>query len=155
MRAVVQRVSSASVTVQGNIVGQIGMGLVILLGVAVEDTDHEAAMLANKTAHVRIFANEEGRFDRSLMDVQGEALVISQCTLLADTRKGRRPSFVAAAHPDIAAPLVEAYIAALRTMGIGVGTGIFGAMMQVALVNDGPVTIVLDSDTFKHARRQS
>lgn len=155
MRAVIQRVSSASVTVQDNIVGYIGMGLVVLLGVAEEDTHQEATLLANKTAHMRIFANQEGRFDRSLVDVQGQALVISQFTLLADTRKGRRPSFVAAAQPHIAAPLVDAYIVALRTIGIDVATGSFGAMMHVALVNDGPVTIILDSDTFKQACRQS
>ncbi len=155
MRAILQRVSSASVRVQDQIVGQIEAGLLILLGVASDDTAAEATLLAEKTKALRIFADEEGRFNHSLLDVGGAALVVSQFTLYADVRKGRRPGFSEAAPPEHAAPLVEAYAAALREAGIHVETGIFGAQMQVHLVNDGPVTIVLDSDIFRQPRRQS
>lgn len=155
MRTILQRVSSASVTVDGHIVGQIGPGLLVLVGVTREDSAAEAALLAEKTATLRIFADEEGRFNHSLLDVGGEALVVSQFTLCADMRKGRRPSFVDAAAPAVAAPLVDAYCDALLSAGVQkVERGVFGAMMQVALVNDGPVTIMLDSDTFKQPRRQ-
>jgi D-tyrosyl-tRNA(Tyr) deacylase len=155
MRAILQRVTSASVTVEGQVVGQIGAGLLVLLGVAPEDTAAEATLLADKTANLRIFADAEGRFDGSVRDTGGSVLVVSQFTLFADVRKGRRPSFVGAAPPEIAAPLVEVYANALRELDIPVATGVFGAMMQVALVNDGPVTITLDSDTWKQPRRQA
>lgn len=155
MRLVLQRVSEAAVTVDGQIVGQIGRGLLVLLGVAPEDGPAEAALMAEKTAQLRIFSDAEGRFNLSLLDVGGAALVVSQFTLYGDLRKGRRPSFTGAAPPEHAAPLVAAYADALRALGIPVATGVFGAMMQVALVNDGPVTILLDSDIFKQPRRSS
>ncbi|WP_448539354.1 D-aminoacyl-tRNA deacylase [Roseiflexus sp.] len=154
MRAVVQRVSQASVTVGDEVVGAIGQGLLILLGIGVGDSEAEARLLAEKTANLRIFADEEGRFNRSLLDIGGEALVVSQFTLYADTRRGRRPSFSDAAPPEIAAPLVDIFADELRRLGVAVSTGRFGAMMQVALVNDGPVTILLDSATFREPRNQ-
>jgi D-tyrosyl-tRNA(Tyr) deacylase len=144
MRAVVQRVSSASVRVEGETVGACGRGLLVLVGVRHEDTSETAARLAAKIARLRIFENEEGRFDRSILDIGGEALVVSQFTLLADTSKGNRPSFTAAARPEQAEPLYEAFSGALRALGVEVATGVFGARMQLELVNDGPVTIVLD-----------
>ena len=143
MRAVCQRVSEAGVTVDGRIVGEIGPGLCILLGVARGDGEDDADRLAAKIARLRIFPDEEGRFDRSLLDVAGAALVVSQFTLLADTAKGNRPSFSAAAPPEEAEPLYERFCEALRSLGIRVEKGVFGARMRVALVNDGPVTIVL------------
>jgi len=152
MRAILQRVSSAKVTVEGQGVGQIGVGLLILLGVGPGDGEAEAQLLAQKTAHLRIFADAEGRFNQSLLEIGGEGLVVSQFTLYADLRRGRRPSFPAAP-PESAAPLVEAYTAALRAFGISVATGKFGAMMQVSLVNEGPVTIFLDSELFQQPRR--
>lgn len=154
MRAVIQRVSEASVTVEGRVVGAIGRGLLILLGAGMGDSETEAKLLAEKSANLRIFADDEGRFNRSLLDIGGEALVVSQFTLYADTRRGRRPSFSDAAPPEIAAPLVEAFANELRRLGIAVSTGQFGAMMQVALVNDGPVTILLDSATFREPRNR-
>jgi D-tyrosyl-tRNA(Tyr) deacylase len=154
MRAVVQRVSQASVKVGDEVVGAIGQGLLILLGIGVGDSEAEARLLAEKTANLRIFADEEGRFNRSLLDIGGEALVVSQFTLYADTRRGRRPSFSDAAPPEIAAPLVDIFADELRRLGVAVSTGRFGAMMQVALVNDGPVTILLDSATFREPRNQ-
>jgi D-tyrosyl-tRNA(Tyr) deacylase len=153
MRALLQRVSSASVQVEGRTVGEIGPGLLVLLGIAEGDTEAEARLLADKTAHMRIFADAAGRFQHSLLDVGGAALVVSQFTLYADMRRGRRPSFTPAAAPEVAAPLVEAYAAALRELGVPVETGVFGAMMQVSLTNDGPVTIMLESDTFQQPRR--
>jgi D-aminoacyl-tRNA deacylase len=144
VRAVVQRVSEASVTVAGETVGAIGIGLVVLLGVARGDDGDAAARLAGKVARLRVFENEDGRFDRSLLDVGGEALVVSQFTLIADTAKGNRPSFSHAAPPEEAEPLVERFCEALRAEGVAVQSGVFGARMRVALVNDGPVTIVLD-----------
>jgi D-aminoacyl-tRNA deacylase len=144
VRAVVQRVSSARVVVNGEAVGQIGPGLCVLLGIARDDGDEEAERLAGRIARLRIFENEEGRFDRSLLDLGGEALVVSQFTLIADTAKGNRPSFTDAAPPEQAEPLYERFCAALRELGVGVATGVFGAGMEVELVNDGPVTIVLD-----------
>jgi D-aminoacyl-tRNA deacylase len=144
MRAVVQRVSRASVRVEGAPVGEIGGGLVVLLGVADGDTDADVDRLAAKVARLRIFANAEGRFDRSLLDTGGAALVVSQFTLVADTAKGNRPSFTSAAAPERAEPLVERLCTALRELGVPVETGRFGARMEVELVNDGPVTIVLD-----------
>jgi D-tyrosyl-tRNA(Tyr) deacylase len=143
--AVVQRVASARVLVDGSVRGEIGHGLCVLLGVARADTPAEAARLAGKVARLRIFENEDGKFDRSLLDVDGSALVVSQFTLIADTAKGNRPSFVDAARPDDADPLYEAFCAELRELGVRVETGIFGARMEVELVNDGPVTIILDA----------
>jgi len=154
MRAVVQRVSQASVTVGDEVVGAIGQGLLILLGIGVGDSEAEARLLAEKTANLRIFADEEGRFNRSLLDIGGEALVVSQFTLYADTRRGRRPGFSDAAPPEIAAPLVDIFADELRRLGVAVSTGRFGAMMRVALVNDGPVTILLDSAIFREPRNQ-
>ena len=145
MRAVVQRVSRASVTVDGTVVGACGRGLLVLVGARHEDTSETATRLAGKIARLRIFENDEGRFDRSLLDVGGEALVVSQFTLLADTTKGNRPSFTGAAPPDEAEPLVDLLAAELAELGVRTATGRFGARMQVELVNDGPVTIVLDA----------
>ncbi|HZB35365.1 MAG TPA: D-aminoacyl-tRNA deacylase [Gaiellaceae bacterium] len=143
MRAVVQRVSSARVVVDGDVVGDIAAGLCVLLGVSRTDGKEEAERLAGRIARLRIFENEEGRFDRSLLDVAGAALVVSQFTLIADTAKGNRPSFTDAAPPEQAERLYEAFCAALRELGVGVATGRFGARMAVELVNHGPVTIVL------------
>jgi len=140
MRAVVQRVSRASSTPGG----AIGAGLCVLVGVAEGDDEAAAVRLADKVARLRIFENEEGKFDRSLLDTGGEALVVSQFTLLADTGKGNRPSFSGAARPEVAEPLYERVVQALRDQGIHVATGAFGARMSVELVNDGPVTIVLE-----------
>ena len=144
MRAVVQRVSSASVTVGGEIVASCAAGLVVLLGVAVGDREADADRLAARIARLRVFENEDGRFDRSLLDIRGDALVVSQFTLIADTRKGSRPSFTDAASPQHAEPLYERFCAALEQEGVPVARGVFGARMAVALENDGPVTIVLD-----------
>jgi D-tyrosyl-tRNA(Tyr) deacylase len=146
MRAVVQRVSSASVHVEGKLVGSCGRGVLVLVGAAQDDTPEAAGRLAGKVARLRIFENEEGRFDRSVVDIAGEALVVSQFTLLADSKrqKGTRPSFSNAARPEVAEPLIEQFCAALRGHGVPVQTGVFGAHMYVELVNDGPVTIVLD-----------
>jgi D-tyrosyl-tRNA(Tyr) deacylase len=153
MRAVVQRVSQASVEVEGRVVGQIDGGVLVLLGIGAGDGAVEAALLAEKIAHMRIFPDQEGRFNRSLLDVGGGALVVSQFTLYADTRRGRRPSFSAAAAPELAEPLVEAFVTVLRQRQVAVATGVFGAHMHVALVNDGPVTIILDSETFRAPRQ--
>jgi D-tyrosyl-tRNA(Tyr) deacylase len=145
VRAVVQRVSRAAVRVDGEVVGACGTGVLVLVGVAAGDSAAGADRLARKIAALRVFENEDGRFDRSLVDVGGEALVVSQFTLLADTGKGNRPSFTAAARPEEAEPLVERFSAALAAEGIRVATGRFGARMAVELVNDGPVTIVLEA----------
>ncbi len=145
MRAVVQRVSRAAVRVDGDVVGACGRGLLVLVGAGHGDNSETAERLAAKIARLRIFADEEGRFDRSLLDTGGKALVVSQFTLLADTRKGNRPSFTAAASPEVAEPLVEGFVQALRDLGAHVETGVFGARMEVELVNDGPVTIVLEA----------
>lgn len=145
MRAVVQRVREASVRVGGEIVGACGPGLVVLLGVAAEDGEAEAERLAGKIARLRVFENEGGRFDRSLLDTGGEALVVSQFTLIADTNKGNRPSFTGAADPELAQLVYERFCEALERERISVARGIFGARMDVSLVNDGPVTIVLDT----------
>ena len=144
MRAVVQRVREARVTVDGGAVGEIGAGLCVLVGVAEGDGEAAAERLAGKVARLRIFENEDGKFDRSLVDVGGAALVVSQFTLIADTAKGNRPSFSEAAPPEHANPLYERFCDELRAMGMTVETGVFGARMAVELVNDGPVTIVLD-----------
>lgn len=143
MRAVCQRVSEARVRVGGEIVGEIGAGLCVLLGVGKGDGEEEAVRLAGKIARLRIFADEAGRFDRSLLDTGGGALVVSQFTLLADTGKGNRPSFTEAAPQEEAEPLYERFCAELRALGVPVAQGVFGAAMAVELVNDGPVTIVL------------
>jgi D-tyrosyl-tRNA(Tyr) deacylase len=140
---VVQRVREACVRVGGETVGEIGAGFCVLLGVARDDTDDEAARLAGKVARLRVFAGEDGRFDRSLLDTGGAALVVSQFTLLADTAKGNRPSFTDAAPPEQAEPLYERFCAELDGLGVPVAKGVFGARMEVELVNDGPVTIVL------------
>jgi D-tyrosyl-tRNA(Tyr) deacylase len=144
VRAVCQRVSEARVRVDGGVVGEIGAGLCVLLGVARGDDGAAAARLAGKVARLRVFADEAGRFDRSLLDVGGGALVVSQFTLLADTAKGHRPSFSGAAPPDEAEPLYERFCAELGALGVTVARGVFGAKMAVELVNDGPVTIVLE-----------
>ena len=143
MRAVVQRVARARVLVVGRVESEIGAGLCVLLGVASGDDAAAAERLAGRVARLRIFENEEGRFDRSLLDVGGAALVVSQFTLLADTAKGNRPSFTDAAPPEEAEPLYERFCEGLRALGVEVRTGVFGARMEVELVNDGPVTIVL------------
>ena len=139
MRAVVQRVARASSTPGGS----IGPGLVVLLGIADDDDAAVAVRLAEKVARLRIFQNDAGKFDRSLLDTHGAVLVVSQFTLIADTSKGNRPSFSHAARPEVAEPLYEQFCAALRDLGVAVETGVFGAHMDVELVNDGPVTIVL------------
>jgi D-tyrosyl-tRNA(Tyr) deacylase len=149
MRAIVQRVTEASVAVDGTIAGRISLGLVILLGVGSGDGPEQVRLLADKIVNLRIFADEAGRFNRSLLDVAGGALVVSQFTLYADTRRGRRPSFSDAAPPAVAAPLVEAFCEAVRGYGVPVATGVFGAHMYIALVNDGPVTIMLDTEVFR------
>ena len=147
MRAVVQRFSDAAESVGGGARGGVGEGVVVLLGVAAGDAPETADRLAAKVARLRVFENEEGRFDRSLLDTRGAALVVSQFTLIADSRrqKGTRPDFSGAAPKEQAEPIYEAFCAALRDLGVPVETGVFGARMQVELVNDGPVTIVLDA----------
>ena len=145
MRAVIQRVSRASVRVEGHVTGEIGAGLLVLLGVAVGDAADDASKLAEKVARLRIFDNDDGRFDSSLLDTGGAILVVSQFTLIADTAKGNRPSFAAAAPPDEAEPLYERFCAALLDVGLAAAQGVFGARMDVELVNDGPVTIVLET----------
>ncbi len=146
MRAVVQRVSRARVTVEGRVTGEIGAGLVVLLGVGRDDTPLVAASMAEKVANLRIFEDDQGKMNRSLLDVKGAALVVSQFTLYGDARGQRRPSFISAAPPDKAVALYEEFNAALRALGVSVATGIFQAMMSVELVNEGPVTILLDSE---------
>ncbi len=144
MRIVVQRVIKASVSVDGKVVGHIGPGLVVLLGVARDDGEKQARFLASKVANLRIFADEQSKFNLSALEVGAEALVVSQFTLYGDARKGRRPSFSKAAPPEIAEPLVEAFVAFLEEEGLHVETGIFGGMMLVEIHNDGPVTIILE-----------
>ena len=145
MRAVIQRVSQASVTVAEETVGAIDQGLMVLLGVAQGDTSKDSAYLADKTAGLRIFEDDDGKMNRSVADIGGSILIISQFTLLGDCRKGRRPGFTDAAPPELADKLYEEYVHALRSQGVTVATGVFRANMQVSLVNDGPVTIMLDS----------
>ena len=144
MRAVLQRVTSGSVTVDNEIVAQIGLGYVILLGIGPEDTPTIARELAEKTAYLRVFEDEAGKMNRSLLDENGEAIVVSQFTLYADTSRGRRPSFINAAKPELAEPLVEVFISRLREFGIATQQGVFGAHMVVDIRNDGPVTILLE-----------
>jgi D-aminoacyl-tRNA deacylase len=146
MRAVLQRVSRARVTVDGSVTGEIGAGLTILLGVGREDTSAIASSMAEKCANLRIFEDDQGKMNRSLLDVEGSALVVSQFTLYGDARGQRRPSFIAAAPPELAKALYEEFCAALRKLGVTVAIGIFQAMMSVELVNEGPVTILLDSE---------
>ena len=147
MRAVIQRVSQARVEVAGELIGAIGPGMLVLLGVAEGDTQADAAQLAEKIAGLRIFEDDAGKMNRALADVAGQMLVVSQFTLLGDCSKGRRPSFIAAAAPELAERLYEAFVAAVRTKGIETHTGRFRANMQVSLVNDGPVTLILDTRT--------
>lgn len=145
MRACVQRVSEASVSVDGSVVGQIGPGLLVLLGVALGDTQADAQQLANKIAGLRVFEDDAGKMNRALGETGGAMLVVSQFTLLGDCRKGRRPNFTGAAPPELAGQLYEVFVEQLRSAGIHVQTGRFRQHMQVALVNDGPVTLLLDS----------
>jgi len=146
-------VRRASVRVDGATIGQIDAGLVLFVGVAGGDDDATARRLAQKCAEMRIFPDPEARFNASLLDISGDALVVSQFTLLADVRKGRRPSFTDAASPEVAAPLIEAFARSLEALGVRVASGQFGAMMDVELVNDGPVTIVVDSADLERPRR--
>jgi D-tyrosyl-tRNA(Tyr) deacylase len=145
MRVVLQRVSRARVTVGDETTGEIGPGLLVLLGVAPSDTPEQARWLADKVVGLRVFNDADGKMNRSLLDVGGSALVVSQFTLYGDCRKGRRPSFIGAAGPELAVPLYEAFVDAVRAQGVPTATGRFGAMMQVELVNDGPVTVILDT----------
>lgn len=144
MRALVQRVSQASVTVSGETRASIGPGLVIFLGIGPEDGDAQLNYLVEKIAHLRIFGDEAGKINLSLLDLGAEAIVVSQFTLYADTRKGRRPSFTGAAPPALAEPLVQAFVEAMNQIGVPTQTGVFGAEMKVALINDGPVTLWLE-----------
>jgi len=146
MRAVVQRVSRAKVTVEGQVTGEIGPGLMILLGVGKEDTPQIAAAMAEKLANLRIFEDSQGKMNLSLLDVKGSVLVVSQFTLYGDARGQRRPSFISAGPPELAKKLYEEFCEAMRRLGVTVGTGIFQAMMSVELVNEGPVTILVDSE---------
>ena len=145
MKALLQRVTRASVSVAGEVVGKIGRGLVVFVGVASGDTEKDAQYLAQKTVSLRIFSDEEGRFNLSALDIKGELLVVSQFTLLADTRKGRRPSFIEAAPPVQAEEIFERFVEQARATGLRVETGRFQQYMQVEIHNDGPVTIMLDS----------
>ena len=145
MRAVIQRVTESSVTVEGKVTGQIGAGMMVLLGIDTEDTEADADTIIKKLPQLRIFNDEEGKFNRSLIDINGSILLISQFTLYGDARKGNRPSFIHAARPEQAIPLYEYVIDGLRKRNITVETGRFGAHMDVQLINDGPVTILLDS----------
>ena len=145
MKAVIQRVSRASVTVDGRLISRIGTGLLVLLGVEEGDTQENTVMMAKKTAALRIFRDENDKMNLSVRDCAGEAIVVSQFTLCADTRKGNRPSFIGAAAPEIAAPLVDLFAEEMREQGIPTQQGIFGADMKVELLNDGPVTILLEN----------
>ena len=147
MRAVVQRVKQSSVKAGNEMVGQIGRGLLVLLGVARDDTADDADYMVNKIINLRIFEDQDGKMNRSLLDTGGELLAVSQFTLLADCRKGRRPSFVDAAEPQKATDLYERFVDLVRKKGISVQTGRFRAMMEVALINDGPVTVIIESRT--------
>lgn len=146
MRAVVQRVSRAAVRVERKTVGEIGPGLMVLVGVSGADTAESAASLAEKVATLRIFPDEAGKMNRSVGEIGGAVLAVSQFTLFGDVRRGRRPSFIAAAPPEVAEPLYEKFLEALRGYGLHVESGVFRAMMEVELVNDGPVTILIDTD---------
>jgi D-tyrosyl-tRNA(Tyr) deacylase len=146
MRALLQRVSHASVTVDKQIVGQIEQGLLILLGIGQGDTETQVKTLVEKIIHLRIFGDDEGKMNRSLLDIGGQALIVSQFTLYADTRRGRRPGFVRAAHPNIAEPLFEQFKARIAQYGVPTASGVFGASMDIELCNQGPVTIWLDTE---------
>jgi D-aminoacyl-tRNA deacylase len=146
VRAVIQRVTRASVTVDGRVAGEIGAGLLVLLGISRTDNPESAAYLAEKIAHLRIFSDEAGKMNLSVLDAAGSALVVSQFTLYGDTRGGRRPSFIQAAPPEQANLLYQEFVRLMRLLGVTVETGVFQAHMQVELVNDGPVTILLDSE---------
>lgn len=146
MRAVVQRVTRASVTIDGGVVGAVGPGVAVLVGVKVGDGPAEPRWMADKIANLRIFSDDEDKMNRSLLDTGGEALVVSQFTLYGDARKGRRPSFITAAGGPEAEALYEGVVSALRELGVRCATGEFGAQMEVEIVNDGPITILLDSD---------
>ncbi len=145
MRAVIQRVHSASVRIEGRKHSEIGPGLLVLLGVERDDTAQDAAALAKKASELRIFEDDEGRMNRSVLDTGGELLAVSQFTLLGDCRKGRRPSFARAARPEAAVALYGQFVEAVRSLGVPVSTGVFQSMMDVELVNNGPATILLDS----------
>jgi len=145
LRALLQRVSHASVTVDKQIVGQIEQGLLILLGIGQGDTETQVKTLVEKIIHLRIFEDSEGKMNRSLLDISGQVLIVSQFTLYADTRRGRRPSFTSAAHPSVAEPLFEQFKASMAQYGVPTESGIFGATMDIQLCNQGPVTIWLDS----------
>ncbi len=145
MKAVIQRVTQSSVSVDNQKIGTIGQGLMVLLGVGLEDSEKAADYLAEKIVHLRIFEDDNGKMNRSLLDVWGKMLVVSQFTLLGDCSKGRRPSFIKAAPPDKAEALYERFVQKVRQLGVETATGRFGAMMQVALVNDGPVTLIVES----------
>jgi len=144
MRVVLQRVKKASVSVEGRVISQIGAGLVLLVGIKNGDTEDQAKYLAEKCANLRIFEDEAGKLNRSALEVGGEALVVSQFTLYGDTRKGRRPSFIEAAPPEVSQPLFDKFVQYLKDTGLPVQTGVFGAKMLVEILNDGPVTIILD-----------
>ena len=148
MRAILQRVTRGKVTIEGEINGEIGHGFVVLLGVGANDTEAEVELLANKIANLRVFADGEGKFNLSALDVKAEMLAVSQFTLFADCRKGRRPSFTDAARPELAIPLYETFVERLRAMGFKVETGVFQADMLVEIHNSGPVTIWLDTKDF-------
>ena len=155
MRAVLQRVSRASVTVENQVVGSCGKGYLVLLGVAPDDTQQQAERLWNKIKNLRVFDDEQGKMNLSLLDVGGEVLVVSQFTLFADSRRGNRPSFTDAARPDVAIPLYE-HLCELARQDVGhVGQGVFGAEMQVELVNDGPITIWLDTNDLARPKRKA
>lgn len=145
MKAVIQRVSRAAVTVESELIESIGQGLLVLLGVQEGDSEKDASYLADKIANLRIFADSDGKFNLSVKDVKGKVLVVSQFTLLADSRKGRRPNFIAAAHPSVAEPLVLRFNDIVASLGVAVAAGRFGAHMSVEIINDGPVTVILDS----------
>ena len=145
MRAVLQRVSQARVKIDGETVGEIGRGLLVLLGIAPSDTPEQAEWLADKIVGLRVFEDDDGKMNRDVIEVGGGVLIVSQFTLYGDCRKGRRPSFIEAAPPAVAIPLYAAFIDAVRARGVPAATGRFGAMMQVELVNDGPVTLIVDS----------
>lgn len=146
MRAVLQRVRKSSVSVSGEVVGEIGGGILALMAVAPGDSEREVRYMADKISNLRIFPDEAGKMNRSLLDTGGEMLVVSQFTLYGDCRKGRRPSFVAAAPPEVAEALIEKFIEEVETLGVKTAAGRFGAMMEVELINDGPVTLLLDSE---------
>ena len=145
MRALVQRVTEGSVSIEGEVTGQIGKGLVILLGITSSDTEEDAKFLADKCANLRIFSDSEGKFNFSCLEVKGAVLVVSQFTLYGDTRKGRRPSFIHAAPPEISEPLYREFIDKLKEVNLKVEEGVFGAMMKVEIHNDGPVTLMVES----------